>query len=168
MFVVKPEEGKPEVEKSSGEKAEKKPPVQKAAVKAEPLEKHEYNGLFYAPALKKFVDPETDVPISDFTFEQPVSQQLLHLPPGNPISFPTEDTVDWVMEVVKAIPDFWYSRKLVQKPLFFTDSAKQFSVEITKRDGRSLLFAPGLFAVILIKHGEKIALESLDAEFPKG
>lgn len=140
----------------------------KPAVKKEPLQKVEYNGLFYAPALKKFVDPETDVPISDFTFEWPHSQQLLFMPPGNPISFPTEDTTDWIMEVVKGLPNFWYARKIEQRALFLTDSAKQWTIEVVKRDGRALLFSPGLFAIVLIKHGEKIALESLDAEFPKG
>ena len=164
MFVVKPEDvTKPvEAEKKPVEPKPEKPGVKK------PLEKVKYNGLWYAPELKKFVDPETDKPISDFTFEQPVSQQLLHLPPGNPVHFPTEDTVDWVLEVVKSLPNFWYAHKFEVKPLFFTNSAKQWSVEVTKRDGRNLSFNPGLFAVALIKHGAPTALNTLDAEFPKG
>ncbi len=165
MFVVKPEDvTKPVVETVKPEPVKSK---EKAAAKT-PLVKIEYNGLFYAPELKKFVDPETDKPISDFTFEQPVSQQLLHLPPGNPAEFPTEDTVDWVLEVVKSLPNFWYAHKYEVKTLFFTNTAKQWAVEVTKRDGRNLAFSPGLFAIALIKHGASIALNALDAEFPKG
>ena len=164
MFVVHPTEPKPETVKPPAVvPAEVKPPAVK-----KPLTKVEYNGLFYAPEIKKFVDPETDIPIADYTFEWPHSQQLLFMPPGNPLSFPTEDTVDWIIEVVKALPNFWYAKKVEQKTLFLTDSAKQWTVEITKRDGRCLLFAPGLLAVAIIKHGVTLALECLDAEFPKG
>ena len=163
MFVVKPEDVKtPVVEKTDAVKTPEKLGIKK------PLEKIETNGLWYAPDLKKFVDPETDKPISDFTFEQPRSQQLLHLPPGNPAEFPTEDTVDWVLEVVKSLPNFWYAHKYVVKTIFFTDSAPQWSIEVTKRDGRNLAFNPGLFAIALIKHGATTALQALDAEFPKG
>jgi len=165
MFVVKPEDvTKPAVETVKPEVVK---PKEKAAAKT-PLVKVEYNGLWYAPELKKFVDPETDVPISDFTFEQPFSQQLLQLPPGNPVQFPSEDTVDWVLEVVKSLPNFWYAHKYEVKTLFFSDTVKQWSVEVTKRDGRNLSFNPGLFAVALIKHGAPTALNALDAEFPKG
>lgn len=144
----------------------KKPKVEEPVRKA--LEKHEYNGLWYAPELKKFVDPETDKPVSEFTFEQPKSQQLLDLPPGNPAQFPSEDTVDWVLEIVKGLPDFWYARKYEVRPLFFTDTVKQWSVEVTKRDGRNLSFNPGLLALALIRHGAPTALNALNAEFPKG
>ncbi len=165
MFVVKPEDvTKPALETPKPEPVK---PKEKAAARPV-LEKLEYNGLWYAPELKKFVDPETDKPISDFTFEHPVSQQLLHLPPGNPIHFPSEDTVDWVLEVVKSLPNFWYAHKFEVKPLFFTNTAKQWSVEVTKRDGKNLAFNPGVFAIALIKHGATIALNALDAEFPKG
>lgn len=164
MFVVKPEDvTKP----AAAEKKPVEPKPEKPGVKKS-LEKVEYNGLWYAPELKKFVDPDTDVPISDFTFEQPFSQQLLQLPPGNPVQFPSEDTVDWVLEVVKSLPNFWYAHKYEVKTLFFSDTVKQWSVEVTKRDGRNLSFNPGLFAVALIKHGAPTALNALDAEFPKG
>lgn len=142
--------------------------LQGDARKGSPLVKHEYNGLWYAPELKKFVDPETDKPISDHTFEAPTIPGLPGTHPLSPVSYPTEDTVDWIVEAVKGLPDHWYAKKLKAEWAFFSTTYPQWLVEVTKRDGRSLVFAPGLFALLLFKHGEQIALSMLDSEFPKG
>jgi hypothetical protein len=135
-----------------------KPAVKKALVK------QEYNGLFFSPELGKFVDPDTDKPISDFTFE---NAQIMGIP-ANPFDYPTEDTVDWILEVIKGLPNFWYAKKIVAPWSYFDATHKQWLVEATKRDGRNLVFAPGMFASSLFRHGEQTALSGLDASFPKG
>lgn len=136
----------------------------KVTDKPKGLVKQEYNGLFFAPELKKFVDPETDKPISDHTFE---AASIMGIP-ANPLNYPTEDTVDWILEVVKGLPDFWYAKKIEAQWAFYSVSAKQWLVEVTKRSGSNLVFAPGLFAAMLIRHGEQSAINSLNAEFSKG
>lgn len=161
-FVVK-KEPEPIVEPPViGPEPEPQPkPKPKVKTVNEPLVKQEYNGLFYAPALKKFVDPETDKPISDYTFENATIMGI----PANPLNYPTVDTVDWILEVVKGLPDFWYAHKFAAHWAFFSVDAEQWLVEITKRNGRNLVFAPGFFAAMLFKHGEQTALSALNDEF---